>query len=280
MATVALPAVLAELFPGCGRREAVDGATVGELLEALDTRWPGFRDRVVEGRGAVARPRRHIRLFVDGSPGGLESPVAAGSLVQVLLAISGGSGADRASGPGGALRFPEVVGRTLLGVERRLPGELPADRKTWLRQQQRWQDGFRHVGLRMVWPILRSRDITLSAKLAALLHLCMALNQPVLLIGIVSGVLAGVLAPALKPVLWLVFFATLAWVLFCATTFLRAGHNFIRDGEMPPGRFAVVLLRFVAGQLAMLLRSLMVHVGKALSRPKPIVFDRTPKKGS
>ena len=161
-----------------------------------------------------------------------------------------------------------------------VPGELPADRKTWLRQQQRWQDGFRHVGLRMVWPILRSRDITLSAKLAALLHLCMALNQPVLLIGIVSGVLAGLLAPALKPVLWLVFFATLAWVLFCATTFLRAGHNFIRGGEMPPGRFAVVLLRFVSGQLAMLLRSFMVHVGKALSRPKPIVFDRTPKKGS
>ena len=92
--------------------------------------------------------------------------------------------------------------------------------------------------------------------------------------------LAGVLAPALKPVLWLVFFATLAWVLFCATTFLRAGHNFIRDGKMPPGRFVVVLLRFVAGQLAMLLRSLMLHVGKALSRPKPIVFDRTPKKGS
>jgi RsiW-degrading membrane proteinase PrsW (M82 family) len=102
----------------------------------------------------------------------------------------------------------------------------------------------------------------------------------VLLIGIVSGILAGLLAPALKPALWLVFFVTLAWVLLCAATFLRAGHNFIRDGEMPPGRFAVVLLRFVAGQVAMLLRSLLVHVGKALSRPKPIVFDRTPKKGS
>ncbi len=169
--------------------------------------------------------------------------------------------------------------RSVFLVSVPVPGELPADRKTWLRQQQRWQDGFRHVGLRMVWPILKSRDITLSAKLAALLHLCMALNQPVLLIGVVSGVLAGLLAPVLKPALWLVFFVTLAWVLFCATTFLRAGHNFIRDGEMPPGRFAVVLLRFVAGQVAMLLRSLMVHLGKALSRPKPIVFDRTPKKG-
>jgi cellulose synthase/poly-beta-1,6-N-acetylglucosamine synthase-like glycosyltransferase len=170
--------------------------------------------------------------------------------------------------------------RSVFLVSVPVPGELPADRKTWLRQQQRWQDGFRHVSLRMVGPILKSRDITLSAKLAALLHLCMALNQPVLLIGVVSGILAGLLAPALKPALWLVFSVTLAWVLLCATTFLRAGHNFIRDGEMPPGRFAVVLLRFVAGQAAMLLRSLVVHAGKALSRPKPVVFDRTPKKGS
>lgn len=169
--------------------------------------------------------------------------------------------------------------RSVFLVTVSVPGELPADRKTWLRQQQRWQDGFRHVGLRMVWPILKSRDITISAKLAALLHLCMALNQPVLLIGIVSGILAGLLVPALKPALWLVFWVTLAWVLFCATTFLRAGHNFIRDGEMPPGRFMLVLLRFVVGQVSMLLRSLMVHVGKVLSRPKPIVFDRTPKKG-
>ena len=49
---------------------------------------------------------------------------------------------------------------------------------------------------------------------------------------------------------------------------------------MPPLRFALVLLRYVVGQVAMLLRSLMVHIGKALSRPKPIVFDRTPKRGN
>ncbi|CAN5880455.1 hypothetical protein BH11PSE3_BH11PSE3_44020 [soil metagenome] len=161
-----------------------------------------------------------------------------------------------------------------------VPGELPADTQTWLRQQQRWQDGFRHVGLRMVWPILRSRDITLSSKAAALLHLCMSLNQPVLLVGVVSGVLAALLAPKLVPLLLTVFVLTLAWVLLCATTFLRAGHNFIRGGEMPPGRFGLVLLRFVVGQVAMLVRSLGVHIGKRLKRAKPIVFDRTPKKGA
>jgi cellulose synthase/poly-beta-1,6-N-acetylglucosamine synthase-like glycosyltransferase len=161
-----------------------------------------------------------------------------------------------------------------------VPGELPADTQTWLRQQQRWQDGFRHVGLRMFPVILKSPDIGPAAKGAALLHLCMALNQPVLLVGVVSGILAGLLDPALIPGLLTAFVVTVAWVIFCATTFLRAGHNFIRHGEMPPGRFAVVLLRFVGGQLAMVTRSLWVHIRKALSPPKPVVFDRTPKKGT
>jgi cellulose synthase/poly-beta-1,6-N-acetylglucosamine synthase-like glycosyltransferase len=159
-------------------------------------------------------------------------------------------------------------------------GELPADAKTWLRQQQRWQDGFRHVSLRMFPAILGSRDITPSSKAAALLHLCMSLNQPVLLVGVVAGLLAALLAPSLIPLLATLFLATLAWVLFSATTFLRAGHNFIRGGEMSPFRFGLVLLRFVGGQVAMLTRSLGVHLAKAMNRPKPVVFDRTPKRGA
>jgi cellulose synthase/poly-beta-1,6-N-acetylglucosamine synthase-like glycosyltransferase len=161
-----------------------------------------------------------------------------------------------------------------------VPGELPADTPTWLRQQQRWQDGFRHVSLRMFPVILKSRDISPAAKGAALLHLCMSLNQPVLLVGLVCGVLAGLLDRALIPSLLAGFVVTATWVIFCATTFLRAGHNFIRHGEMSPGRFAVVLLRFVGGQVAMVTRSLWVNFRKALAPPKPVVFDRTPKKGA
>jgi len=76
------------------------------------------------------------------------------------------------------------------------------------------------------------------------------------------------------------FFITLVWVLFCATVFLRAGHNFIRHGEMPPLRFAWVLVRFIGGQAAMVVRSLGVHLRKAAAPPKPVIFDRTPKKGA
>jgi cellulose synthase/poly-beta-1,6-N-acetylglucosamine synthase-like glycosyltransferase len=161
-----------------------------------------------------------------------------------------------------------------------VPGELPADTKTWLRQQQRWQEGFRHVSMRMFPVILTSRTIRPEAKLAALLHLCMSLNQPLLMIGIVAGVLAGLLAPQLVPLLIMIFVLTLAWAIFCATTFLRAGHNFIRNGEMSPVRFTLVLLRYVAGQAATVIRGVAVTVGKRLSRPKPVVFDRTPKRGN
>ncbi len=162
-----------------------------------------------------------------------------------------------------------------------VPGELPADTKTWLRQQQRWQDGFRHVALAHVPEILKSRDHhARQPKAAALLHLCMSLNQPVLLVGVAAGLLAALLAPSLIPLLLTLFVITFAWVLFCATTFLRAGHNFIRGGEIPPARFALVLLRFVGGQAAMLVRSLGVHIKKLFSKPKPVVFDRTPKRGT
>ena len=96
--------------------------------------------------------------------------------------------------------------------------------------------------------ILKSGDIAPAAKGAALLHICMSLNQPVLLIGIVSGVLAGILDRSLVPLLLTLFAATLAWVLLSATTFLRAGHNFIRGGALPPGRTRTESFDLTSGQ--------------------------------
>ena len=100
-----------------------------------------------------------------------------------------------------------------------------------------------------------------------------------LLTGLVAGLVAAVLAPSLIPFLLTFFLVTLAWVLLSATTFLRAGHNFIRGGALSPARFGLVLVRFVGGQVAMLARSLGVNVRKVLDRPRPVVFDRTPKRG-
>ena len=54
MATVLLPGSLLALFPGVGKRHEVTGTTVAEVLNELDARVPGMRDRLVEpGRGCA-----------------------------------------------------------------------------------------------------------------------------------------------------------------------------------------------------------------------------------
>ena len=86
MATVLLPRSLLALFPGVERRHAVVGATVDEILTALDGTVPGLRDRLADG----ARLRPHINVFVDGLPADLSTRVADAAVVHVIPAVSGG----------------------------------------------------------------------------------------------------------------------------------------------------------------------------------------------
>ena len=87
MADVHLPATLAPLFDGLPRRLDVDAATVGDAIARLDERWPGVRDRLCEPGPAL---RRHINVYVDREPAGLETALGAASRVDVIAAISGG----------------------------------------------------------------------------------------------------------------------------------------------------------------------------------------------
>jgi molybdopterin synthase sulfur carrier subunit len=87
VATVLLPRSLLALFPGAVRRNEVQGESVAALIDALEARVPGFRDRLVE---AGPRLRPHINVFVDGSPGDLATPVAPDAVVHVIPAVSGG----------------------------------------------------------------------------------------------------------------------------------------------------------------------------------------------
>jgi molybdopterin converting factor small subunit len=86
MATVVLPRNLIALFPGAERRVEVDGATVAAIVDGLDVRWPGMRDRLRDDIGL----RPHINVFVDTARAGLDAPVWPGSTVHVIPAISGG----------------------------------------------------------------------------------------------------------------------------------------------------------------------------------------------
>jgi len=87
MADVHLPPTLPPLFAGLPRQLDLEATTVAEAIERLDDRWPGVRDRLCEP-GPLLRP--HINVFVDRERAALDSPLDAGSRVDVIAAISGG----------------------------------------------------------------------------------------------------------------------------------------------------------------------------------------------
>jgi len=82
-----LPGVLIDLFPGAPRRVELQAATVREMIDGLDARWPGMRDRICDSRPAI---RKHMNVFVDGEKATLETRLAPGTEIFVLTAISGG----------------------------------------------------------------------------------------------------------------------------------------------------------------------------------------------
>ena len=69
-------------------------ATVGDALQALWRVHAGLRDRVLTEQGHV---RPHVNVFVGEESirytGGLETPVADGTTVFIVPAVSGGAGA-------------------------------------------------------------------------------------------------------------------------------------------------------------------------------------------
>lgn len=84
---VRLPGVLVDLFPGAVRRVEVKAATVRDMVDELDRRWPGMRDRICDSRPAI---RKHMNVFIDGERATLATKLSPGVEVFVLTAISGG----------------------------------------------------------------------------------------------------------------------------------------------------------------------------------------------
>ncbi|MDQ3105157.1 MAG: MoaD/ThiS family protein [Actinomycetota bacterium] len=75
-----------------GGEKAVSGAggTLGEVLDDVDSRHSGIRDRVVDGEGL----RRFVNVYVNDEDvrftGGLSTTVADGDTVVILPAVAGG----------------------------------------------------------------------------------------------------------------------------------------------------------------------------------------------
>lgn len=86
MAVVRLRAPLSELAGG--RRELeLDGATVAEVLRALEREHPDVKGWILDERGAI---REHINVFVNKEYGREETALGPGDRVHILPAISGG----------------------------------------------------------------------------------------------------------------------------------------------------------------------------------------------
>jgi molybdopterin converting factor small subunit len=89
VATVYLPRSLVTLFPDPPPRHLqLPSTSLAGLVDDLDSRWPGMRDRLVE---PGPRLREHINVFVDGErERDLDAPLSDASVVHVIPAVAGG----------------------------------------------------------------------------------------------------------------------------------------------------------------------------------------------
>jgi molybdopterin synthase sulfur carrier subunit len=87
---VRIPSQLRPLAGGASD-VALDGATVGDLLKALDAAHQGFHDRLFDESGKL---RRFVNVFVGEEDmrflQGLETPVPEGSTLSIVPAVAGG----------------------------------------------------------------------------------------------------------------------------------------------------------------------------------------------
>ena len=69
----------------------VEGASVGEALDALYERFDGLRERITED----GELRRFVNVYVGGEDirfgEGLDTPVGEGDEITILPAVAGGS---------------------------------------------------------------------------------------------------------------------------------------------------------------------------------------------
>ena len=83
---VLIPSAL-HSYTGGGHVEA-SGATLAEVLEDLDRRFPGIRFRMIDEQQRI---RPHIRLFYDGEQlRTLERPLRDSGELIIVQALSGG----------------------------------------------------------------------------------------------------------------------------------------------------------------------------------------------
>lgn len=90
MVQVRVPTPLRKYTGGSGAVEA-DGSTVAALVNDLDKRYPGLKERICDESGQV---RRFVNIFVNGEDirflQQLDTALKAGDELSIVPAIAGG----------------------------------------------------------------------------------------------------------------------------------------------------------------------------------------------
>jgi molybdopterin synthase sulfur carrier subunit len=86
---VRIPTIL-RTFTGGAKIVQGDGTTLLQVINDVESRHPGLKDRLVEGSGL----RRFVNVYVNDEDvrfnGGLGAPTSDGDVVVVLPAVAGG----------------------------------------------------------------------------------------------------------------------------------------------------------------------------------------------
>jgi molybdopterin synthase sulfur carrier subunit len=77
---------------GAGQKLNVNASSVGDLLQIMDKKASGFKDRICDENGRI---RPYVNVFVNGvnirsKEGVLSTPLSDGDSVYILPSVAGG----------------------------------------------------------------------------------------------------------------------------------------------------------------------------------------------
>ncbi|GAA1530371.1 ubiquitin-like small modifier protein 1 [Kribbella lupini] len=88
--SVRVPTILRPYTQGASE-VSVEGSTLSEVLESLDTSYPGIKSRVLDESGEL---RRFVNVYVDNDDvrfaEGLQTSIKDGGQVSIIPAVAGG----------------------------------------------------------------------------------------------------------------------------------------------------------------------------------------------
>jgi len=78
-------------FTSGAEEVGVNGSTIGKVVDDLEQKYPGIKERLCDEQGRV---RRFVNIYVNGDDirflSSLETPVKDGDEVSIVPAIAGG----------------------------------------------------------------------------------------------------------------------------------------------------------------------------------------------